>query len=81
VALWGVPCAHGQNREVLNVTGHNEPGRITKRDGHVRTPGHWGKGARMAAMGIDWMNRDELSEAIPPAYTEHIGRQLIGAIP
>ena len=29
------------------------------------------------AMGIDWMNRAELSEAIPPAYTEFIGRQLI----
>ena len=30
------------------------------------------------AMGIDWMVRDELREAIPPAYTEHIGRQLLG---
>ena len=30
------------------------------------------------AMGIDWpMTRDDLREAIPPAYTEHIGRQLI----
>lgn len=28
------------------------------------------------AMGIDWMNRDELSQAIPPAYTEFIGKQL-----
>lgn len=28
------------------------------------------------AMGIDWMkNRDELSEAIPPAYSEYIARQ------
>lgn len=29
------------------------------------------------AMGINWMIRDELAQAIPPAYTEHIGRQLI----
>jgi len=32
------------------------------------------------AMGIDWMTRDELREAIPPAYTEHIGRSLIAAL-
>ena len=25
------------------------------------------------AMGIDWMTGKELAEAIPPAYTEHIG--------
>lgn len=29
-----------------------------------------------AAMGIDWMNRLELSESIPPAYTRYIGMQL-----
>ena len=29
------------------------------------------------AMGIDWMNKGELNEAIPPAYTEHIGKQLL----
>jgi DNA (cytosine-5)-methyltransferase 1 len=26
------------------------------------------------AMGIDWMLRSELAEAIPPAYSEFIGR-------
>ena len=27
-------------------------------------------------MGIDWMNRDELAQAIPPAYTEWIGKRI-----
>lgn len=26
------------------------------------------------AMGIDWMTKDELNEAIPPAFSEYIGR-------
>jgi DNA (cytosine-5)-methyltransferase 1 len=32
------------------------------------------------AMGIDWMTRDELSQAIPPAYCEHIGGYLMAAV-
>jgi DNA (cytosine-5)-methyltransferase 1 len=32
------------------------------------------------AMDIDWMNRAELSQAIPPAYTEWIGTQLMAAL-
>jgi len=31
-----------------------------------------------AAMGIDWMRtRDELSEAVPPAYSEYIGKAAL----
>lgn len=33
------------------------------------------------ALGINWMKRDvELSQSIPPAYTEWIGKQILGAI-
>ena len=32
---------------------------------------------RKRAMGIDWMSNYELTQAIPPAYTELIGHQLL----
>ena len=33
-----------------------------------------------AAMGIDWMTRSEIKEAIPPAYTEYIGNHLMALL-
>jgi DNA (cytosine-5)-methyltransferase 1 len=32
------------------------------------------------AMGIDWMTKNELNEAIPPAYTRLIGKQLLASM-
>jgi DNA (cytosine-5)-methyltransferase 1 len=48
--------------------------------------GHTGKHRMLyrkeaaAAMKIDWMNRDEMCQAIPPAYTEYIGRYLLAQV-
>lgn len=37
-------------------------------------------GAARSAMGISWMNQKELSDAIPPSYTEYIGGYLLEKI-
>lgn len=39
--------------------------------------GNCSKAAAADAMGIDWMTKDELNEAIPPIYTQHIGEQMM----
>lgn len=48
-------------------------------DGDVITPvGHFSNVPyARKVMGIDWMGQKELAQAIPPAYTEFIGRELM----
>lgn len=56
------------------------PGKISPR-GFIGVYGGGGNTPyRRWAMGIDWMTRDELSQAIPPSYCEFIGRQLMRAL-
>ena len=69
------PCHHPEHP--ISVTGHGVPSGNYYRD-KLRGP-EYGVLARKA-MGIDWMTRDELSQAIPPAYTEFIGKQLIALL-
>lgn len=54
----------------------NREGRFTCEVGVWRIP----LATQQAAMGVDWMTLEELSEAIPPAYTEFIGRQLFAHV-
>ncbi|MBA3912890.1 MAG: DNA cytosine methyltransferase [Acidobacteriales bacterium] len=42
----------------------------------VNGGGNCSVAAARDAMGIDWMNKGELNEAIPPVYTHFIGEQL-----
>ena len=56
-------------------------GRPPRPDEYMHVVGNFSGVARAReAMGIGWMSRDELREAIPPAYSEHIGRHLAAHI-
>jgi len=68
-------CQHLEHP--ISVTGHGIPSANYYRD-KIRG-GDFIILARKA-MDIDWMNRGELSEAIPPAYTEYIGKYLLQAV-
>lgn len=77
-AMLQLPCAH-YNEVADKPALHRHQGvksRVIGCYGHGR-----GKGDDLAlwseAMGITWMNRNELSQAIPPAYTEFIGGYLL----
>jgi DNA (cytosine-5)-methyltransferase 1 len=69
----------GDPRPVIGVYGGHAR-RRAKSAGGRGTRDEWIGGHRAAAseaLGIDWMTLDELSEAIPPAYTQYIARQFL----
>lgn len=75
-------CAHDA-RPVIGVYGGHARRRAAKHGGRG-TKDVWVGGHRAAASeamgGVDWMSLSEMSEAVPPAYAEYIGRAAIAHI-
>ena len=67
------PCAHGWQTPRFPQATNRANLRSTVEIGVWRIPLE----TQQRAIGIDWMGVAELSQAIPPAYTELIGYQLL----
>lgn len=64
--VWGVYGDHGDAKPVTRPDG-------TSRGNKARNTTHAGE-----VMGIDWMTKwDDIADAIPPAYTEFLGAQIL----
>ena len=64
-----------ERRRVIGVYGGH--GRDRRRIANTQ---NYSTADRRTAMGIDWMTGAELSQAIPPAYTEWIGRRVMATL-
>jgi DNA (cytosine-5)-methyltransferase 1 len=75
--LQPVSCKH-TDKPVIGIYGGHARKRSAKHGGR-RTKDVWAGGHRAAAeeaLGMHWATLAEMSEAIPPEYTRHIGRAL-----
>jgi DNA (cytosine-5)-methyltransferase 1 len=71
VFLADLSCNH--RLPVIGIYGHGESKPMRGKRGYQISTAE----VRREIMGMPWANRDEIAEAIPPAYTEWIGKQLI----
>lgn len=69
-------CRHNGLSAIGVYGGGQHPSRRTRNPKTEYEEVDFGVRARKEAMGIQWMTNSELSQAIPPAYSEYIGNQL-----
>lgn len=70
----GEPAPHRHSGPAISIAGHGTPQWMRARTGHV------GVAAWRQVMRIGWMRREELTEAVPPSYTEYVGARLAGRL-
>lgn len=70
---------HGIKQDPMRGPSSNRKAPMVVVAGHYSYHGE--AELRKQAMGIDWMNRDELAQAIPPAYSFYIARQIRAFVP
>lgn len=79
VPLTGVPCPSKHPLVFTYDKRKAHYGRLNQNTSFVQVTGggNCTVANKRAAMGVPWMTGAEANEAIPPAYAEHIGRQLM----
>ena len=70
------PCHHAWQTPRFPCATNRTNRRSTVEVGVWRIP----LPVQQQAMGVDWMTLSELSESIPPSYTEYIGDQMLSAL-
>lgn len=75
-SLSQMSCRHNLQRGDFPQATNRKNRRRTAEIGVWRIPIE----IQRSAMGIEWMELEELSEAIPPAYSEWIGRLAINSV-
>ena len=75
-SVGGVPPCHHQDDSIA-IYGKMDGRRVWTRKNGTELRAARTIGQASETMGIDWMDWDEIKEAIPPAYTEFIGKQLL----
>ena len=68
---FGLEMPHRHTGHAISIAGHGTPSWMRTRTGHIGVA-EWRK-----VMGIDWTTREELTEALPPAYTAFVGARLL----
>lgn len=76
ISVTGTGNPRGSRMRAITVTGNTPQTNVVKN----RVRRTFSIDDARAAMGIDWMPMSSLSQAIPPAYSEFIGKQALSQL-